>query len=73
MPRAGKQPPELDPKLTYVAWQSFAVEIGGYRVDVQKGQRLRGDHPTVTESCLRVGRGVSYGFARALVQVQYSP
>ena len=50
MPRARKQAPELDPNTTYVAWQSFAVEIDGFLVDVQKGTRLRGDHPTVAAS-----------------------
>jgi hypothetical protein len=50
MPRANKQPPQLDPSTTYVAWQSFAVEIDGHPVDVQKGTRLRGDHPTVAAS-----------------------
>jgi excisionase family DNA binding protein len=50
MPRARKQPPDLDPSTTYVAWQSFAVEVDGYPVDVQKGSRLRGDHPTVQAS-----------------------
>jgi hypothetical protein len=50
MPRASKQPAQLDPTVTYVAWQSFAVEIDGYPVDVQKGTRLRGDHPTVAAS-----------------------
>jgi hypothetical protein len=50
MPRANKQPPELDTTLTYVSWQSFAVEIDGYPVDVQKGTRLTGDHPTVAAS-----------------------
>jgi hypothetical protein len=50
MPRVKKAAPELDPSVTYVSWQSFAVEIDGYPVDVQKGTRLRGDHPTVRAS-----------------------
>jgi hypothetical protein len=50
MPRASKQPLNLDPNVTYVSWQSFSVEIDGYPVDVQKGTRLRGDHPTVAAS-----------------------
>ena len=50
MPRVRKQAPELDPSTTYVAWQSFAVEIDGYPIDVAKGTRLRGDHDTVRAS-----------------------
>jgi hypothetical protein len=50
MPRASKRSPELDPTVTYVAWQSFAIDIDGLPVDVKQGTRLRGDHPTVAAS-----------------------
>jgi hypothetical protein len=47
MPRTRKQPPELDPNTTYVAWQGFAADVEGVPIDVKQGTRLRGDHPTV--------------------------
>lgn len=47
MPRARKEPPDLDPNVTYVAWQGFAADVDGLPVDVKQGTRLRGNHPTV--------------------------
>jgi hypothetical protein len=37
MPRARKQPPELDPDTTYVAWQGFAADVHGVPINVQAG------------------------------------
>jgi hypothetical protein len=50
MPRAKKEPPQLDAGTTYVAWQSFAIDIDGVPIDVKQGTRLRGDNPTVVAS-----------------------
>jgi hypothetical protein len=47
MPRVRKQPPQLDPSVTYVAWQGFSADVNGVPLDVPRGTRLRGDHPTV--------------------------
>jgi hypothetical protein len=47
MPRANKQPPQLDPDTVYIAWQGFAADVDGVPIDVKQGTRLRGDHPTV--------------------------
>jgi hypothetical protein len=47
MPRASKQPPQLDPNIVYVAWTSGAGLVDGTEVIFQEGERLRGDHPTV--------------------------
>lgn len=38
MPRAKKEPPQLDPNVVYTAWQSFTIEIDGIPVDVQRAR-----------------------------------
>lgn len=47
MPRARNQPPELDPHVVYVAWQSSAALVDGVEALFREGDRLPGDHPTV--------------------------
>jgi hypothetical protein len=47
-PRAANKTLKLDPSVTYVAWQSFAVDLpDGTSPVVKQGSRLRGDNPCV--------------------------
>jgi hypothetical protein len=48
MPRARKEPPQINPDTVYVAWTSGAAQLAdGTEAIVKEGNRYRGDNPLV--------------------------